>query len=228
MFGLKKYELIIKNIMQYEYTFTTNWDIKSNTKTVLMRHDIDFSVDDAFSLALFENKLNIKSTYFFMLTSNMYNLLSKRNIDTVLKIKEMGHKISLHFDPTVYDKLEKFIEERKIFEEAFDIDLDIISIHRPGSFLKNNNIELFGVRHTYQDQYFREIFYISDSGGKDMSLKLLQFLNADLNQVLHLLIHPVWWVRKLKTQTLTLNKWRREHFETITDEISNNCLTYIK
>lgn len=226
MFGLKKYEFLVSSLRNQAFEFSTDWSVAAKSRTVLMRHDIDFSVDDALVMAEFENKLNLKSTYFFMLSSNMYNLLSKRNRDAVIKIKEMGHKISLHFDPTAYENLEVFLENRRVFEIAFQTDIDIVSIHRPGRFIENNNIDLYGTKQTYQDRFFKEFRYLSDSGGRDVSLSVLDFLSASTGQALHLLIHPVWWVRRLSTPTLTLNHWRSDYFEIITDEIRVNCKTY--
>jgi hypothetical protein len=93
-------------------------------------------------------------TQFILLIT--YNLLSKRNRDAVIQIKEMGHKVSLHFDPTAYDSLEVFLEERRVFEKAFKTEIDIVSIHRPNKFLENNNIDLYGTKQTYQDRFFKK------------------------------------------------------------------------
>jgi hypothetical protein len=226
MFGLRNYERLINNLSEHKFKFSIDWQAHPSSKTILMRHDIDFSVDDALSMALFEEKLNIRSTYFFMLSSNMYNLLSSKNRSIVERIKEMGHIISLHFDPTVYKSLEGFLEERDTFNSAFNVELDIVSIHRPGKFLENNNIDLYGSSHTYQDHYFKELKYLSDSGGRDIFGPLLDFLNCASEQSLHLLIHPVWWVNELPSQTKTLNNWRKKNLKFITSEIRLNCKTY--
>jgi hypothetical protein len=226
MFGLKNYVVIINFLLDHEFKFSTDWSVDSHSKTVLMRHDIDFSLDDALIMAKIEKDLNFRATYFFMLTSNTYNLLSKRSRDIVLEIKEMGHKVSLHFDPTVYDGLDAYKQEQAIFEKSFNTEIDIVSIHRPGKFLDNNNLDLYGIKQTYQDRFFKEFKYLSDSGGKDVLPSISSFLDSSSKQALHLLIHPVWWVRRLNSQTSTLNQWRQEHFEIITDEIRRNCKTY--
>ena len=46
-------------------------------KNLYLRHDIDFSMEDALKIALIESELNINSSY-FMITSNTYNLFSKK------------------------------------------------------------------------------------------------------------------------------------------------------
>ena len=227
MFGLQKYGSILNRLYEEGFEFSTDWNAGSSSKTILMRHDVDFSVEDAFSLARFENSINVNSTYFFMLSSNMYNLLSKRNRFLVNQIKEMNHKVSLHFDPTVYSALNYFIEERGAFQSAFDVELDIVSIHRPGKFLTDNNVDLFGTKQTYQDQFFKERKYISDSGGSDVSDQLDSYIRSEDIRPIHILIHPVWWVNKLTSPTDTLINWQRRHFEFITEEIRSNCKTYV-
>ena len=69
MFGIRKYVNLLK-LIKKKFTFKVEWnDIKK--KNILLRHDIDFSLESAKLLAKKENELKIKSTYFFMLSSNL-------------------------------------------------------------------------------------------------------------------------------------------------------------
>ena len=83
-------------------------------RTVLLRHDIDFSVALAARLAREEAALGIAATYFFMLTSNFYNLLSASSRQLVEEIQALGHTASLHFDPTVYDDMDRGFEREQL------------------------------------------------------------------------------------------------------------------
>ena len=47
------------------------------------------------------------------------------------------------------------------------IEVDIVSIHRPGPFLDNNNVFLCGIPQTYNDTLKKIYEKISDSGGQD-------------------------------------------------------------
>lgn len=98
----------------------------------------------------------------------MYNIFSAKHRSLVKEIKTLGHKISLHFDPTAHASLEPFLVEKNAFESLFDFDIDVVSIHRPGPFLDDNDISLFGVSQTYQNKFFKQMKYISDSGGRDV------------------------------------------------------------
>ena len=62
------------------------------------------------------------------------------------------------------------------------VEVDIVSIHRPGVFLNNNNIDLFGSKQTYQNKYFKKMKYISDSSGRDVSHDLDNYLESKKNR----------------------------------------------
>ena len=73
-------------------------------------------------MAHLERKNNVRSTYFFLLTSGVYNILDKDIINKIIFIKRLGHEIGLHFDPSVYNKrkiLNGLKMELKIFEKLF-------------------------------------------------------------------------------------------------------------
>lgn len=225
MFSLKKYESVINTLKSKDFHFSIDWE-SIDPSRIFLRHDIDFSVEEAHKIAILETSLEVTSTYFFMLSSNMYNLMSKVNRRLIHQIHEMGHKVSLHFDPTVYPSLDPFLDEKNYFERAFNTTVDIVSIHRPGIFLKDNNQDLFGVHHTYQNRYFNDMAYISDSGGKSIDDKIEMYSSQKNLPGLQLLLHPIWWTRTSHSPTETLNLWREANRCFITSEIYLNCKTY--
>ena len=44
---------------------------------VIMRHDIEFSIDRAYLLSMVESEENFTSTYFVQITNNSYNVFAK-------------------------------------------------------------------------------------------------------------------------------------------------------
>lgn len=226
MFSITNYQNLLISFLDCNYNFSTEWLLTNKKNTLYLRHDVDFSVDYAFKIAKLEKKLGIKSTYFFLLTSNMYNPLSYVNQEAINEIADMGHKISIHFDPTAHNSLDSFVYEKAIFEDIFKVEIDIVSIHRPGRFLEDNNIKIFNTAHTYQDKFFKDSVYISDSQMKDPSDKIESYL-SNPNKPLHLLLHPIWWVNSSLDATTKLNIWRDEFKDFITDEIRLNCGAYL-
>ncbi len=226
MFNEKNYIDLINYLLKNNLKPSIDWNKKDSVNHLLIRHDIDFSLSCADRLSLIESELGIKSTYFFMLSSNMYNLMSKESRLIVENIKARGHKLSLHFDPTSYRNEDSYINEKSFFEDIFDVTINIISIHRPGKFLANRNLVLFGCNQTYNDKYFREMHYVSDSGGKDVFPSLKKYFSKKNRTGLQLLIHPIWWIKKESSPTKTLNFWLKNYVSFIKKEISKNCKTY--
>lgn len=226
MYNLQKYKNLIISLLNAGLKPTINWKGKLNSNSLLLRHDIDFSIEYAYELAKAEYSLKIQSTFFFMLSSDMYNLISTHNQKLVNEIINMNHKVSIHYDLNSYKNFDNFIYKKKLFENIFHSKVDIVSIHRPGNFLFNNNSKIAGIPHTYQDVYFKQIEYISDSGGRDVFPSIHKYLNSPRRTGLQLLIHPIWWVTDKKSVKVILNSWRAKHLSFLTSEIKNNCKTY--
>ena len=53
MFSLARYKNLVLEMIEGGLTPTTDWIGKTTKNTLLIRHDIDFSVDFAYKLALF-------------------------------------------------------------------------------------------------------------------------------------------------------------------------------
>lgn len=226
MFNVDLYKNNLSDLLKKGFNFKSHNQL-NNGNDIFLRHDIDFSIENALYIAEVENKLNIKSYYFFMLSSNTYNLLSEFNKNLVFKIKDLGHIISIHFDPKIYNDINKsFTKEKKTFDSFFSTDIDLVSIHRPGIFLKQNNHKLPKVRHTYEDRYFKKMNYLSDSGGRDIT-KQLRELKPNLESMpIHLLLHPIWWTSENNTVNSTLNSWISKKYNFLKEETRKNCKTF--
>ena len=226
MFDKDDYIKVIDLLTEHGWTASLDWHSQQAVNNVLIRHDIDFSIEYAYEVAQLERELGITSTYFFMISSNMYNLFSQKNINLVHKIRDLNHKVSLHYDPTVYTSDNFFAWEKASFEEIFNVEIDIVSIHRPRDFLIENNKLINGIAHTYMDKYFKDMVYISDSGGKEIYQKIQEYVKLPPKKPLQLLTHPIWWQGKSTSPTETLNAWKIENCKFLVDELKANCGSY--
>ena len=152
---------------KYNTVFFNEYNLKKSNQ-LLLRHDIDHDCKIAYEMSCLEKKLNIKSTYFFLLRNNSYNLISDENFNYVKKIEENGHMISLHFDPTIYRQVNEGLKkEIDVFQNLFNVKVEIISLHRPlKNMLGSENMKILDFRNTYEDLYFKKTKYFSDSRGK--------------------------------------------------------------
>tara|TARA_B110000438_G_scaffold224567_1_gene218367 strand:- start:2581 stop:3267 length:687 start_codon:yes stop_codon:yes gene_type:complete len=222
------YKKLLQSIIDKKYSFVKFGDIDNNKDSqIILRHDIDLDIDLALDMAIIENTLDIKSTYFFLLTNDSYNLISERNSSLLMKIKQLGHSISLHFDMEIYKDPKKGLEiELDIFKKNFQERVDIVSIHRPSQdFLKNPN-GYFNVNNSYEDIFTKNAKYFADSGGNFKYGSPVNSKAFRKNENLQLLIHPIWWINSENTIKETVNKTIDNKRNKLEEHFKKNIKTY--
>jgi hypothetical protein len=223
----KEYVNLINKFKNKGYDFKT-FDKYKNSSSVILRHDIDFSLDSALTLAKWNSQEEITATFFFMVSSFSYNLMQNEEKDKVNAIKELNQRISLHFDPTAYKDLKKgFSIEKSLFEALFNEKIEVFSVHRPGDFLKNPNITLDFCKNTYDHKFQKKMKYFSDSGGEFKYGEPWNSKEFNENKNIQLLIHPIWWTTEGKNPTEKLNNWINDKKEDVKLNTSKNCKSYI-
>ena len=202
-FTLKHYEEICNIIAESQYKISFFNDYFLNFKNILvLRHDIDQSLEQSIKIATIENRYNIKSTFFLWLRSPFYNIFEKKYSDIIYKISNLGHQIGLHFDENVYKienekNLNKFIEkEINLIRNYFNINIYTISMHKPSEWLLNNDVKLNKYVNTYEKRFFRDFKYLSDSRRQWREGCICNKIDVKKYNKLHLLIHPFWWIDK--------------------------------
>ena len=68
-------------------TFSVFDALKKITKGLINRHDVDWSIDDAYTLSQLELDNGINSTYYIRLNSDLYNPKSRKNKIILKKMK---------------------------------------------------------------------------------------------------------------------------------------------
>lgn len=223
-----EYIKLLKSFLEHGFCFKTfeNFDVRRNSQ-VILRHDVDFSIDMAVQMAGLEKDLGIFSTFYFLLASDSYNLLSKRNAESVKLIKDMGHSVGLHFDPTAYDdKKIGFIVEQEIFERLFG-EMSSMSFHRT-SQLVLEGIDWLpeGVLGAYENKFFKDIAYVSDSQGEFRFGHPLEHNAFKLCDNMQLLIHPIWWMTDQLKAVEKVKKFLILNNELMSKHIAQNCIPW--
>ena len=63
----EKYESLLERFLDKSYKFIFFPELKIREKSqIILRHDVDLDLDLALQMAIIENSLGIKSTYFFI------------------------------------------------------------------------------------------------------------------------------------------------------------------
>jgi len=197
-FTEKHYRYLIKTAKK-NYLFEP-FTTKTKSPHILWRHDIDFSIHRASSLAKIENELGVKATYFLKLHSEFYNLFEKSIFEKVLKIIEFGHNIGLHFEHHFYNNNKKKLEEnlrseKKILEKIFSVDVKVFSFDSPtlSNALNVSDNKISSMVNAYGQRIKNNYHYCTDSNGYWRFERLADVLESREYPYLHILTHPGWW-----------------------------------
>lgn len=195
----KEYENFLYKFIENDYIFKFFHQKIFKKRNILLRHDVDFDTNYALNIAKVENKLNIRSTFFFLMRSKSYNIFDPEEIERICNISSMGHEISIHFDPSIYNEkniLAGLKQEKQLFESLFNKKIKVVSFHRPNDKFINLNEKILGLNHTYQDLFKKEITYFADSRNifrYGNPIKSSEFKNK---LSLQISLHPIWWQSK--------------------------------
>jgi hypothetical protein len=163
---------------------------------LILRHDVDHSLELALAMAREEEKLGVRASYFVLVTAGSYNVLAPDSQRTVRAIADMGHEVGLHY--AISDYLEREGDGLACFKQDMEIVGRITgqpalsaSAHDAvnAGLLNVGSLARF---HAYDPQFTQTIPYVSDS-----NQAWRQWHPLDLIQELRsfqLLLHPLWWV----------------------------------
>lgn len=190
-------------VAKKQYKFISYEEIKTIEENyILWRHDVDFSPHRAYSLAKIEYNEKVKATYFIQLNSEFYNVFEKNIKEKFIEIRNLGHDLALHFDPTNYEifnleDLEKYITfEKEILNNFFNINIKVVSFHIPTKeILELGRFQIAGLINTYSKYLKENTFYCSDSLGF-WKYHNLEDVLQDNHPNLHILTHPEWWTKE--------------------------------
>ena len=169
----------------------------------LLRHDVDADLGAAAAMARLERQFGIRSTYFLMTRSPLYNLMSRANHTLVEDIIQCGHWIGLHFDHGFHPRLEHsdgWIEyEASLLEKLFGISVHAVSFHQPGPEVLRGEVSTGWRVNTYDKQKLAGFSYASDSNRQWLWSAPQEIFSSGDHPKLQLLIHPMWWMHPHQT-----------------------------
>lgn len=193
---------------------------KKITKGLINRHDVDWSIDDAYTLSQLELDNGINSTYYIRLNSDLYNPKSRKNKIILKKMKNF-FEIGLHFDSTIYDKknLKKgFVQEVKILTDIIEDKIYTFSDHIPSKYgyIKSYNKNVFSA---YNKKIFVKRNYISDSR-YDYKKNFSHYVDLSKKKVIYLLTHPEYYINSKRSYKMIINRILKNFNYYATEEMS--------
>ena len=183
--------------------FLTNPHDVNGPPRLILRHDIDFDMERAVTMAEIEYEYGIRACYMIMTTCPFYNI--EVNRDRLQRLLALGHGIGLHFDyhdfasrkDGVADPadsarlLEAIDKEAGKLEAVIDQPVRAISFHRPLPQFLRGPLLIGGRVNAYARDLMQ--WYLSDSKGQWRHGNPLPALRQPSHDLLQLLIHPFWW-----------------------------------
>jgi hypothetical protein len=234
-FTFAHYERMIATALDrgYEFGFfdTRQQLLGSARHGCILRHDCDYDLVAAGKLARIESALGIRSTWFLMLHSELYNLLSAPNRDIIETILEEGHRIALHFSPSFYGTIdndtlcERIDEERDLVHRLFGQEITVVSFHQPTPLILDNKIKI-GCCNTYDREDMAGFHYISDSNMNWREACPTVLFRERRYPHLQLLIHPEWWTEEAQPIEQKYETMFRHGFEQAQSVMLENERSY--
>jgi len=169
----------------YQFAF---FDREPAPGDLLLRHDVDLSLDAALTLAGLEAEAGAQATYFLMTESVFYNLASPEGENALGRLRELGHRVGLH---AVYPRLE--------LDDRFD---PVVAWHNPDPEFMREPLD--GAVNVMQPGYFDPDHYRSDSNQHWRSGCPHKELAGGGFEWLQLLTHPEIWAYAGETMRETM------------------------
>lgn len=232
-FSFQHYREIIQLLKKQNYQFYFfSSPPHPKKRMVYLRHDVDYSPENALRLAQIENQDQAKATYFIRLSAPFYNIFDPHYCRIIKKIIQLKHQVGLHFEGDEQGSTnlsQKNIEKEvarqlKIIKNTFNIQ-NIVSFHRPPPKLLNQNFKNF--ISTYESRLINQTNYLSDSRGQWRKGCICQFLkSARPTENLQILTHPIWWGRKIKNPQRHLEMYLQGRWQYLNKYLANDISVY--
>lgn len=197
-FGQGDYSKLLRTLSVMGYRDVGLDELEESMPHMFLRHDVDVCPVRAVQMSRIEAELGFRSTYYFLVSTDFYNLSSANNRKILREVVSSGHRVGLHFDVTAYrddfGDLELFAErECQLLEQLSESEVRSISFHRPSKDWLNRKGAFAGRRHTYEPCFFGTIGYISDSNGGWHHGHPFESPAVQERRAIQLLTHPIWW-----------------------------------
>lgn len=202
-FTFESYAAMLKKLHTKGYHFKNYNNWQETECSVILRHDVDYSLEKAALLSEIEKSVfpeGVQATYFVLVSTNFYNIHSRTSRELMRQIMDNGGIIGLHFDETQYDmadenELQKYVrEETDLLSGAAGTKINVVSMHRPSEKFLSAEMEFPGIINSYSNTYFKSMKYVSDSR-RHWRENVDEVIGSMCYQRLHILTHPFWYMQ---------------------------------
>lgn len=222
-FDYSTYTEFLMDLQSKEYTF----EFFDDPGGVLLRHDVDWSPHRALRMAEIEAEHGILSTYFFLLTSPLYNVFAEETRKVISDIEALGHRVGLHFSthqyfdsqPLTEAVIEQVTREIQTLARVTERNINTVSFHMPPKWILDTSFPEF--QNTYAPEYFSEIEYRADSSQRWRDENPLA---NPMPEAVQYLVHPGLWGESDQEFETRLATVRNKHFDRVSSFLDTQYL----
>lgn len=202
-FSVTGYEDVLKRSTEAGYHVIPMRDaFTAAAPTMILRHDVDFSIEHALSMARQEHRAGVCSSYYVMVTCDYYNVFSQTSRDALQEIVSLGHEVGLHWDSTFLPADAErhrgfFRAQLEMLSSASGAPVRSASQHIPTDtppFDIGPYVQINAYSAAVNDRYT----YVSDSSMVWRESTPLDLVAAGVD--IQFLAHPIWWMADGSTQ----------------------------
>jgi hypothetical protein len=186
-FSLSHYRELIEAAKAGGYRFAF-FDRQPQPADLLLRHDVDLSLDAALRMAELEAEAGAAATYFLMTRSEFYNLASPSGEAALERLRGLGHRVGLHA-----------VHPDATLDPRFD---PVNARHNPDADHMTAPVE--GAANVMQPGFFDPEHYRSDSNQRWRHGCPHEALGRGEFEWLQLLAHPEIWAYPGQTMRETM------------------------
>lgn len=207
-FSYEDYRTSLSSFRDAGYAITGFLDYldKPQPRHLVLRHDVDLSMDAAVRLARVDADFGCTSTFFLRVHALGYSVTSYDALQQIDELRSLGHEVELHLDGGLHQTMpigqkEALDRQQQIIEAVLCRPINGFSAHEParmgGIDVADRTMHRWGVRyHAYEPRFMMPaIKYLSDSGARWREGHFREWVGRADH--LHVLIHPIWWFNTL-------------------------------
>ena len=205
LFTYNNYKGMLEQLQEHHYSFASYHNYHEYDRCVILRHDIDNSLEAAVDLGEIEASYGVSSTFFVLLRSDFYNVFSSKSYLALKKLQNLKHEVGLHFDEAFYgcpmkpeDAIYAIKKEAEILSAGINSEVSTVSMHRPSKEILEADLQIPGIINSYGKKFFHEFKYLSDSRRRWRE-PVDDIIQSEQYKNLHILTHAFWYHNEEKS-----------------------------
>jgi len=216
-YSLNAYRELMDFALQSGYGFMGFRDERvPRERNIRLRLDVDISLSMAVEMARCNEGLGIQATFFLLLRSQIYNLLSPWSLESAREILQAGQRLALHVPaprgilPPECELTDLVTTDYQIMRRELPKLEPVFAWHNPTPRLLKRclTFAIPGMVNCYAEKFVKHAPYHSDSNLRNTFDDLRTIVKKNRSHVMTWLLHPMNWVAGGDDpETVLANTW---------------------